>query len=220
MSLHENAIFQVLAHMLLLRTLSRSRSPKPLSRSLSVARAHTQAFTRTETQSHLSTQHATETQTHLPTQHRAPRQESARASERRQACDIDGLQCSRLKVATATKVVVAGERPDPGASSHHRIIASSARCRRTFSGCLPYAQRRYTKHSACLPPQQLAVPVLSGSSASSSSSSSWRMRSASSGGSSCSISVSSKRVPLRCSWRQAFVVMLVFFHLYTGMQNP
>ena len=155
MSLHENAIFQVLTHMLLLRTLSRSRSPKPLSRSLSVARAHTQAFTRTETQSHLSTQHATETQTHLPTQHRAPRQESARASERRQACDIDGLQCSRLKVATATKVVVAGERPDPGASSHHRIIASSARCRRTFGGCLPYAQRRYTKHSACLPPQQL-----------------------------------------------------------------
>ena len=103
-------------------------SPKPLSRSLSVARAHTQAFTfvaRTETQSHLSTQHATETKTHLPTQHRAPRQESARASERRQACDMDGLQCSRLKVAAATKVVVAGERPDPGASSHHRIIASS-----------------------------------------------------------------------------------------------
>ena len=35
-------------------------SPKPLSRSLSVARAHTQAFTfiaRTETQCHLSTQH-------------------------------------------------------------------------------------------------------------------------------------------------------------------
>ena len=146
MSLHENAIFQVLTHMLLLRTLSRSRSPKPLSRSLSVARAHTQAFTFIA---------GTETQTHLSTQHRAPRQESARASERRQACDMDGLQCSRLKVATATKVVVAGERPDPGASSHHRIIASSARCRRTFGGCLPYAQRRYTKHSACLPPQQL-----------------------------------------------------------------
>ena len=32
-------------------------SPKPLSRSLSVSRAHTQAFTRTETQSHLPTQH-------------------------------------------------------------------------------------------------------------------------------------------------------------------
>ena len=145
--------------MLLLRTLSRSRSLHPLSRSLSVARSHTQAFTfiaDTETQSHLSTEHATETQTHLSTQHRAPRQESARASERRQACDMDGLQCSRLKVATATKVVVAGERPDPGASSHHRIIASSARCRRTFGGCLPYAQRRYTKHSACLPPQQLS----------------------------------------------------------------
>ena len=78
---------------------------------------------------------------------------------------MDGLQCSRLKVATATKVVVAGERPDPGASSssHHRIIASSARCRRTFGpapclktigaqgfgGCLPCAQRRYTKRSAC-----------------------------------------------------------------------
>ena len=37
---------------------------------------------------------------------------------------MDGLQCSRLKVATATKVVVAGERPDPGASSHHRIIGT------------------------------------------------------------------------------------------------
>ena len=30
-------------------------------------------------------------------------QPSARARERRQACDMDGLQCSRLKVATATK---------------------------------------------------------------------------------------------------------------------
>ena len=113
--------------MLLLRTLSRSRSLHPLSRSLSVARSHTQAFTLiadTETQSHLSTEHATETQTHLSTRHRTPRQQSARASERRQACDMDGLQCSRLKVATATKVVVAGERPDPGASSHHRIIGT------------------------------------------------------------------------------------------------
>ena len=111
--------------MLLLRTLSRSRSLHPLSRSLSVACSHAQAFTfiaDTETQSHLSTEHATETQTHLSTQHRAARQESARASERRQACDMVGLQCSRLKVATATKVVVAGERPDP---VHHRIIASS-----------------------------------------------------------------------------------------------
>ena len=98
-------------------------SPKPLSRSLSVARAHTQAFTfiaRTETQSHLSTQHRAirrslnpicqpntprRLKPHLPTQQRAPRQQSARASERRQACDVDGLQCSRLNVATATKVV-------------------------------------------------------------------------------------------------------------------
>ena len=127
MSLHENAIFQVLTHMLLLRTLSRSRSPKPLSRSLSVARAHTQAFTRTETQSHLSTQHATETQTHLPTQHRAPRQESARASERR----IDGLQCSRLKVATATTfralhgnhIVIVALAVYPRLSSHHTFRA-------------------------------------------------------------------------------------------------
>ena len=124
-------------------------SPKPLSRSLSVARPHTQAFTfitRTETQSHLSTEHATETQTH------------ARAGERRQACDMDGLQCSRLKVATATKVVVAGERPDRGASSHHRIIGTMQAHLRSctvpektihgFGGCLPYAQRRYTKHSA------------------------------------------------------------------------
>ena len=96
--------------MLSLKTLSRSRS---------------------ETQSHLSTQHATETQTHLPTQHRAPRQQSARASEGRQACDMDGLQCSRLKVAATTKIVAAGESPDPGASSHHRHDA-----RRTFGPTL------------------------------------------------------------------------------------
>ena len=114
--------------MLLLRTLSRSRSLHPLSRSLSVARSHTQAFTfiaDTETQSHLSTEHATETQTHLSTQHRAARQESARASERRQACDMDGLQCSRLKVATATKVVVAGERPECDVEV---LVAPSFRC--------------------------------------------------------------------------------------------
>ena len=30
-------------------------------------------------------------------------QPRARASEQRQACDMDGLQCSRLKVGTATK---------------------------------------------------------------------------------------------------------------------
>ena len=38
---------------------------------------------------------------------------------------MDGLQRSLLKVATATKVVVAGERPDPGASSHHRHDAGA-----------------------------------------------------------------------------------------------
>ena len=36
-----------------------------------------------------------------------------------------GLQCSRLKVAAATKIVVAGERPDPGASPHHRHDAGA-----------------------------------------------------------------------------------------------
>ena len=111
--------------MLLLRTLSRSRSLHPLSRSLSVARSHTQAFTfiaDTETQSHLSTEHATETQTHLST-HTEQHDKKARVrANGDKQCDMDGLQCSRLKVATATKVVVAGERPDPG---HHRIIASS-----------------------------------------------------------------------------------------------
>ena len=197
-SLHENAIFRVLTHMLLLRTLSRSRSLHPLSRSLSVARSHTQAFTLivdTETQSHLSTEHATETQTHLSTQHRTPRQQSARASERRQACDMDGLQCSRLKVATATKVVVAGERPDPSASSHHRIIGTMQAHLRWM-----LAVRAAQIHEAfCVFASATAVPVLSGSSAPSSSSSPRRKRSVSSGGSSCSISVSSKSVTLRCS---------------------
>ena len=181
--LRENVIFRFLTQMLLLRTLSRSRSLHPNhsrdhcrlhvhtpkhSLSLRVRRLNptcqpnTEQFQGKESHSHLSTQHAMETQSHLTTQHRVPRQESARASERRQPCEMNGLQCSRLKVDTATKVVMAGERPAPGASSHHHIIASSARCRRTFGpapclksigaqgfgGCLPYAKRRYTKHSA------------------------------------------------------------------------
>ena len=50
----------------------------------------------------------------------------------------------------------------------------------------------------CVFASATVVPVLSGSSAPSSSSS-WRMRSVSSGGSSCSTSVSSKSVTLRCS---------------------
>ena len=72
--------------------------------------------------------HATETQSHLSTQHRAPRQRSARASERsvRHGWKLHfGLQCSRLEVATDTKIVVAGERPDLDASSHHRYGAGA-----------------------------------------------------------------------------------------------
>ena len=143
----------------------------------SVARAHTPAFTfieRTETQPHLSTQHRSNRRSLNPIcQPNTPRRpkpicqpntehhdNKARASERRQACDMDGLQCSRLKVATATKVVVAGDRPEPGASSHHRIIGTMQAHLRSrtvpednwcsgFRWCLPYAQRRYTKRSAC-----------------------------------------------------------------------
>ena len=36
-----------------------------------------------------------------------------------------GLQCSRLKVAATTKIVVAGEKPDPCATSHHRHDAGA-----------------------------------------------------------------------------------------------
>ena len=99
-----------------------------------------------------------------------------------------------------------------------RIIASSARCRRTFgpASCLKTfmalwmlavraaqiqrASARATSaatvgngSAASLDASATAVSVLSGSSASSSSLSSWRMWSSSSGGSSCSASVSSKR---------------------------
>ena len=100
------------------------------------------------------------------------------ASERRQACDMDGLQCSRLKVPATTKIVPAGERPDPGASSHHRHDAGA-----------PFGPAPCLKNNSWL----------------------WWVLAVRAAGSSCSISVSSKSVTLRCSWRQAFVVMLVFF---------
>ena len=55
-----------------------------------------------------SQDHGSETQSHLPTQHRAP-QESARASERRQACEMNwklhfGVHCSRLKICYCRQV--------------------------------------------------------------------------------------------------------------------
>ena len=120
---------------------------------------------------------------------------------------------------------------------------------------MPYAQSRDKKRSAratsaatvgngsdasatAVDASATAVPVHSGSSASSSSLSSCRMKSSSSGGSSCSTSVSSKRVPSRCS-RVALAASLgassnverevapgfrcdahVFLHLCAGMQNP
>ena len=84
--------------MLSLKTLSRSRS---------------------ETQSHLSTQHSTETQSHLSTQHRTPRQ-TKRACERTKTSVRHGTETPlrssvpSLTVATTTKIVVA----------HHRIIGT------------------------------------------------------------------------------------------------
>ena len=73
-----------------------------------------------------------ETQSHLSTQHREPRQKSARASERRQACEMNEtpLRSSVLSFeifVTAAKIVVAGERPNPGASSQHRHDAAHLR---------------------------------------------------------------------------------------------
>ena len=78
---------------------------------------------------------------------------------------------------------------------HHRIIGTMQAHLRWM-----LAVRAAQIHEAfCVFASATAVPVLSGSSAPSSSSSSRRKRSVSSGGSSCSISVSSKSVTLRCS---------------------
>ena len=124
--LHENVIFRVLTHMLLLRTLSRSRSLHP-NHSRDHCRLHV-----TYPSIHFHYAYGDSIPSVNPPRRLKPicqpntehHDKKARASERRQACDMEGLQCSRLGVATATKVVVAGERPDPGASSHHRIIGT------------------------------------------------------------------------------------------------
>ena len=86
----------------------------------------------------------------MPTQHRAPRQQSARARERRQACDMDGNSTSVFSALDGKLPLPPSswwlERPDPGATSHHRHDLRSCIVRENNSWL--WWMRRYKKRSA------------------------------------------------------------------------
>ena len=141
--LHENVIFRVLTHMLLLRTLSRSRSLHPnhsrdhcrlhvhipkhsrVRRLNPICQPNTEQFQGVSIPSVNPTVNPTpsnskETQSHLSTQQGASGTEPRR--RRQTHAHVKG---SHSRVATTTKIVAAGEKPDSGASSHHRHDAGA-----------------------------------------------------------------------------------------------
>ena len=145
--------------------------------------------------------------------------QKARASERRQACEMNGtpLRSSMLSFENLLLLPRSWWLERGLTRAHHRIIG-------TMQVHLRSSGFRWVLSARGAQIQEAFCAFDSGShrgarddclrnSCARDLGMLWRRRSVSSGGSSCSISVSSKSVTLRSSWRQAFVVMLVLFHL-------